>query len=48
MKVGYRADLVLFDAETVRDVATFADPQQPAEGIYAVWVNGVLTYASRW
>jgi N-acyl-D-aspartate/D-glutamate deacylase len=40
---GYAADLVLFDAATVRDVATFTDPQRPAEGISAVWVNGVLT-----
>jgi len=40
---GYAADLVLFDAMTVRDVATFTDPQRPAEGIAAVWVNGVLT-----
>ena len=40
---GYAADLVLFDAATVRDVATFADPEQPAEGISAVWVNGVLS-----
>lgn len=37
---GYRADLVLFDAETIRDAATFADPQQPATGIRAVLVNG--------
>src|SRR4029078_6592886 len=34
----YAADLVLFDATTVRDVATFTDPQRPAEGISAVWV----------
>ena len=40
---GYAADLVLFDASTVRDVATFTDPKRPAEGIAAVWVNGVLT-----
>ncbi|MEO6528789.1 MAG: D-aminoacylase [Gemmatimonadaceae bacterium] len=39
----HAADLVLFDAATVRDVATFADPQRPAEGIAAVWVNGVLS-----
>jgi N-acyl-D-amino-acid deacylase len=43
VREGYAADLVLFDAATVRDVATFADPQRPAEGIAAVWVNGVLT-----
>jgi len=42
VREGYAADLVLFDAATVRDVATFADPKRPAEGIAAVWVNGVL------
>lgn len=42
VKEGYRADLVLFDAETVRDKATFAEPQQAAEGIRAVLVNGVF------
>jgi N-acyl-D-amino-acid deacylase len=40
---GYCADLVLFDADTVRDVATFENPRQAAEGIQAVWVNGVLS-----
>jgi N-acyl-D-amino-acid deacylase len=44
VRVGYWADLVMFDPLTVRDVATFADPIQPAEGIEAVWVNGVLSY----
>jgi len=44
VREGYWADLVLFDAETVRDAATFADPMQPAEGIAAVWVNGALSY----
>ncbi|KAK4565772.1 hypothetical protein LTR86_003621 [Recurvomyces mirabilis] len=42
VREGYRADLVLFDARTIRDRATFADPQQPAEGIRMVMVNGVL------
>jgi N-acyl-D-amino-acid deacylase len=44
VKVGYHADLVVFDPERVRDAATFAQPQQAADGIDAVWVNGVLTY----
>jgi len=44
VKVGYHADLVVFDPERVIDSATFANPQQAADGIDAVWVNGVLTY----
>ncbi|MBU9580433.1 amidohydrolase family protein [Ralstonia mannitolilytica] len=44
LREGYWADLVLFDPDTVRDVATFTDPQQPAAGIVAVWVNGHLSY----
>ncbi|HEX7981151.1 MAG TPA: D-aminoacylase [Gemmatimonadaceae bacterium] len=43
VREGFAADLVLFDAATVRDVATFTDPQRPAAGIHAVWVNGVLS-----
>lgn len=44
IREGYYADLVLFDAETVRDTASFADPVRPSTGIEAVWVNGVLSY----
>jgi N-acyl-D-amino-acid deacylase len=43
IREGWWADLVLFDARTIRDVATFAEPQRPADGIAAVWVNGVLS-----
>ncbi len=43
IRVGFCADLVLFDATTIRDVATYADPTRPAEGISAVWVNGVCS-----
>ncbi|HKP14441.1 MAG TPA: D-aminoacylase [Gemmatimonadaceae bacterium] len=43
VREGLAADLVLFDAATVRDVATFTDPQRAAAGIHAVWVNGVLS-----
>ena len=45
--VGAAADLVLFDPVTVKDAATFTQPQQLAEGIEAVWVNGVLSYAQK-
>lgn len=41
---GYYADLVLFDFDRVKDNATYQVPQQPAEGIEKVWVNGVLSY----
>jgi N-acyl-D-amino-acid deacylase len=41
VRVGYHADLVLFDPQTVRDAATFEQPRQAAEGIVEVLVNGV-------
>lgn len=42
--MGSHADLVLFDPLTIRDTATFSNPISAAEGIAAVWVNGVLAY----
>ena len=45
--VGAAADLVLFDAAQVKDSATFSQPQQLAEGIHSVWVNGVLSYQNK-
>ena len=45
VREGFAADLVMFDPEKVRDVATYDDPVRPAEGIAGVWVNGVLSYA---
>jgi N-acyl-D-amino-acid deacylase len=41
VKAGMKADLVLFDAARVIDRSTFQDPQQIAEGVERVWVNGV-------
>jgi N-acyl-D-aspartate/D-glutamate deacylase len=46
IREGYHADLVLFDAERIRDTATFVDPVCPAVGIVCVWVNGELSYTS--
>jgi N-acyl-D-amino-acid deacylase len=40
VKVGKKADLVLFDTKTVIDRSTFADPTAIAEGIRLVIVNG--------
>jgi N-acyl-D-amino-acid deacylase len=42
IREGYAADVVLFDPETVKDSATFANPRQPATGIHYVFVNGTL------
>ena len=42
IKEGYAADLVLFDAATVADIATFEKPHAYATGIPYVLVNGVL------
>jgi N-acyl-D-aspartate/D-glutamate deacylase len=44
IREGGHADLVLFDPETIKDTATFTNPISAAEGIVAVWVNGVLSY----
>lgn len=47
IREGYCADLVLFDAEKIIDTATYNRPVSPAEGIAAVWVNGVLSYTAQ-
>jgi N-acyl-D-amino-acid deacylase len=41
---GMRADLVLFDPNTVIDNATPTDPHAISTGIAKVWVNGTLAY----
>jgi N-acyl-D-amino-acid deacylase len=46
IRMGYAADLVLFDPETIIDTATFDDPIRPSQGISAVWVNGRLSYTA--
>jgi dihydroorotase/N-acyl-D-amino-acid deacylase len=41
LKIGMWADIVVFDPETVRDVATFQDPHQLSLGMRFVLVNGM-------
>jgi dihydroorotase/N-acyl-D-amino-acid deacylase len=43
VRPGFQADLVLFDPQRIADRATFEQPHQYAEGVSAVWVNGVET-----
>jgi len=42
LSVGLAADIVVFDEREVRDRATFAEPDLPAEGIRYVMVNGAI------
>ena len=44
IRPGAYADLVLFDAASVRDAATYEVPTTPAEGIVETWVNGRTAY----
>ena len=44
IKKGMKADLVLFDANSVIDRATFAEPQNFSTGIKATFVNGVKVW----
>lgn len=44
LAVGHHADVVVFDAATVRDAANYATPTLPADGIDAVIVNGAITW----
>ena len=41
LRAGFHADVVILDAATVGDLATFEDPHRLPTGIRDVWVNGV-------
>ena len=42
LKENYRADIVVFDPETIIDKSTFEDPHQYPEGIEFVIINGTF------
>lgn len=42
LREGFYADVTVFDAENIRDLATFEDPHQYAKGVEFVLVNGVI------
>ena len=44
LAVGNHADIVVFDAGTIRDAADYDTPTRPAEGIDTVIVNGAITW----
>ena len=41
VREGFRADLVVFDLDRIRDKATFEDPHQYCEGVEYVFVGGI-------
>lgn len=44
LRPGMKADITVFDPDTVRDTATFEKPHQYAEGVSLVLVNGVPVF----
>jgi N-acyl-D-amino-acid deacylase len=42
LRKGYKADITIFDPDTVKDNATFTDPKRYPTGIPNVMVNGIL------
>jgi N-acyl-D-aspartate/D-glutamate deacylase len=45
LREGWYADVIVFDPAAVREVATYAEPNQLAEGMAWVFVNGVAVVA---
>lgn len=47
LREGYRADLVIFDPDTVADTATYENPKQYPKGVEYVIVNGAVVIDQR-
>ena len=45
IKVGYKADLTIFDPDRVLDLADWDNPTTPSKGVESVLVNGVVVWA---
>jgi N-acyl-D-amino-acid deacylase len=45
--VGLKADLTVFNPETIIDRATYDNPAQLAEGVVHVFVNGTLAWTEQ-
>jgi len=45
LQVGMDADIVVFDPDTISDVGTYEEPNQPAVGVQTLLVNGVPVVA---
>jgi dihydroorotase/N-acyl-D-amino-acid deacylase len=46
LKPGFKADITIFNAGTIRDVSTFEDPTHYSQGIEHVFVNGTAVVAN--
>jgi N-acyl-D-aspartate/D-glutamate deacylase len=44
LRPGMKADIAVFDPTRVRDMATYENPHQYAEGFAYVFVNGQIVY----
>jgi len=40
---GYKADIIVFDPQTIKDNATYANPRQYSTGTEFVMVNGRIS-----
>ena len=46
IRVGFKADLVVFDPKAIIDRATFQEPQLTSEGMRHVFVNGIEVWSN--